>query len=60
MEIRKPREYQTLRLFGTLGFMTLLLVLLMKVVLFAPHSEDKTRMPTQQIENQSALKNSDK
>lgn len=47
MEHRKPREYQTIRLFATLGFLTLLFVLLFKVVLFAPHEEDKIRMPAQ-------------
>lgn len=48
MEHRKPREYQTMRLFATLGFLTLLFVLLFKVVLFAPHDEEKVRVPAQQ------------
>ena len=48
MELRKPREYQTMRLFATLGFLTLLFVLLFKVVLFAPHDEEKVRVPAQQ------------
>ncbi len=48
MDIRKPREYQTLRLFATLGFLTLLLVLLFKVVLFGPFPDDKFRLPAQQ------------
>lgn len=47
----KPREYQTIRLFATLGFLTLLTVLLFKVVLFGPSAEDKSRQPAQhQIE----------
>jgi len=48
MALRKPREYQTIRLFATLGFLTLLLVLLFKVVLFGPVSDDKNRLPAQQ------------
>ncbi len=50
MENRDQREHQTVRLFATLGFLTLLLVLLFKVVLFAPPSEDKYRVPAQQTE----------
>lgn len=47
----KPREYQTIRLFATLGLLTLLVVLLFKVVLFGPLAEDKSRTPAQyQIE----------
>ena len=46
----KPREHQTIRLFATLGFLTLLIVLLFKVVLFAPNLDDKTRVPAQQSE----------
>lgn len=48
MELRKLREYQTARLFATLGFLTLLLVLLFKVVLFGPSSDDKHRLPAQE------------
>lgn len=48
MELRKLREYQTARLFATLGFLTLLLVLLFKVVLFGPTSDDKNRLPAQE------------
>lgn len=44
----KPREYQTIRLFATLGFLTLLLVLVFKVVLFGPPTEEKNRLPAQQ------------
>ena len=48
MEQSKQREYQTVRLFATLGFLTLLIVLLFKVVLFAPHEADKIRTPAVQ------------
>ena len=48
MDISKAREYQTIRLFATLGFLTLLLVLLFKVVLFGPFPEEKLRAPAQQ------------
>jgi hypothetical protein len=49
---RKPREYQTIRLFATLGFLTLLIVLLFKVVLFGPPVDDRSRLPAQnQIES---------
>lgn len=47
MELRKPREYQTIGLFATLGFLTLLLVLLFKVVLFGPSPDEKSRTPAQ-------------
>ncbi len=47
----KPREYQTIRLFATLGLLTLMIVLLLKVVLFGPPAEEKNRAPAQnQIE----------
>ncbi len=36
MELEKPKEYQTIRLFATLGLLTLMVVLILKVVLFAP------------------------
>lgn len=58
MELRKQREYQTVRLFATLGFLTLLIVLLFKVVLFAPHEADKNRIPaTQQLEQPTLTTN---
>lgn len=41
----KVKEYQTLGLFATLGVLTLLAVLLFKVVLFAPVSNDSVRIP---------------
>jgi len=56
MELRKPREYQTLRLFATLGGLTLLLVLLFKLVLFGPAQDEKSRVPAQQTEIQNSEK----
>ncbi len=50
MEEKKAREYQTMRLFATLAFLTLLTVLLFKVVLFGPQDQDKVRLPAQQPE----------
>lgn len=55
MELKKVREYQTIRLFATLGFLTLLVVLLFKVVLFAPHQEEKFRVPAQQSDMKSTV-----
>lgn len=52
MELKKPGEYQTIRLFATLGFLTLLLVLLLKVVLFGPGPDEKSRAPAQQLQSQ--------
>ena len=50
MEQKKAREYQTARLFATLAFLTVLIVLLFKVVLFGPQSDDKNRLPAQQTD----------
>jgi hypothetical protein len=47
MEEKKAKEYQTLRLFATLAFLTLLFVLIFKVVLFGPQESDKIRIPAQ-------------
>jgi len=47
MQLRHHKEYQTIRLFAILGLMTALVVLLFKVVLFAPQSFDPTRQPAQ-------------
>lgn len=38
MEIKRPKEYQTIRLFAILGLLTLMTVLLFKVVLFVPQN----------------------
>lgn len=45
MEIKGPKEYQTARLFAILGLLTLMIVLLFKVVLFAPQNEESFRRP---------------
>lgn len=47
MRIRHHKEYQTIRLFAILGLMTALVVLLFKVVLFAPQAFDPARQPAQ-------------
>lgn len=46
MEV-KNKEYQTLRLFATLGILTVIAVLLFRVVLFGPHLEDRLRKPAE-------------
>lgn len=46
MELKKPNEYQTIRLFAILGLLTLMLVLLFRVVLFAPQSYEAGRQPS--------------
>ena len=43
----KNKEYQTLRLFATLGILTLIAVLLLRVVLFGPRLEDRVRTPAE-------------
>ena len=43
------KEYQTLRLFATLGILTIIAVLLLKVVLFGPRLEDHARTPAEMI-----------
>ncbi len=50
MEQQKAKEYQTARLFATLAFLTVLIVLLFKVVLFEPQNQEKLRLPAQQVE----------
>ncbi len=45
MKESKARELQTIRLFATLGLLTLLVVLIFKVVLFAPQEPDHSRLP---------------
>ncbi len=47
MEIKRPKEYQTIRLFAILGLLTLVTVLLFKVVLFAPQTMESNRIPAQ-------------
>lgn len=50
MRVQKPKEYQIIRLFATLGALTLLLVLLFKVVLFAPPRSENLRLPAENTE----------
>lgn len=47
MRVQRPKEYQIIRLFATLGVLTLLLVLLFKVVLFAPPRNENLRLPAE-------------
>lgn len=47
MEIKRPKEYQTIRLFAILGLLTLMTVLLFKVVLFVPQNKDMNRLPAE-------------
>ena len=47
MEIKRPKEYQTIRLFAILGLLTLMTVLLFKVVLFVPQNTDAIRLPAE-------------
>jgi len=59
MNDNRTREFQTIRLFATLGLLTLLVVLMLRVVLFAPHDEDKGRSPAQIVlpmDNQNLFK----
>jgi hypothetical protein len=49
MNLEKPKEYQTIRLFAILGGLTLLLVLLFKVVLFAPQDHEQLRQPAESV-----------
>ena len=45
--ISKNKEYQTVRLFATLGVLTIIAVLLFKVVLFGPSATDLLRLPAE-------------
>lgn len=47
MELRKPKEFQTIRLFAVLGMLTLITVLLFKMVLLAPQKVELNRIPAQ-------------
>ena len=47
MEIKRPKELQTIRLFAILGLLTLMTVLLFKVVLFVPQNTDAIRLPAE-------------
>jgi hypothetical protein len=60
MQLKQHKEYQTIRLFAILGLMTALVVLLFKVVLFAPQSYEANRQPAQNtIQTQVPAKPSD-
>lgn len=61
MELKQAKEYQTIRLFAILGLMTLMIVLLFKVVLFAPPAADTLRLPAHNVDappylNQDVIK----
>ena len=43
----KNKEYQTARLFATLGILTIIAVLLFKVVLFGPTQMQPIRIPAE-------------
>lgn len=49
MQLKQHKEYQTIRLFAILAAMTVLVVLLFRVVLFAPQTYDNSRQPAQNI-----------
>ena len=52
----KNKEYQTVRLFATLGALTLIAVLLFKVVLFRPTHTLPVRIPAEIIGQQNKAK----
>ncbi len=52
----KTKEYQTLRLFATLGALTIIAVLLFRVVLFGSFFEDKARQPAELSSQPDILK----
>ncbi len=47
LKLAKIKEYQTVRLFATLGVLTLIAVLLFKVVLFGPTHKAAVRVPAE-------------
>ena len=49
MQLKEHREYQTIRLFAILALMTAMVVLLFKVVLFAPPTFEQSRQPAQNL-----------
>ena len=57
MEISKPKEYQTIRLFAILGLLTLMTVLLFKVVLFVPQNTEIIRLPADSIPKRPEVPN---
>ena len=57
MELKRPKEYQTIRLFAILGLLTMMAVLLFRVVLFAPQSRDMSRIPAETPSRMSDVTN---
>ena len=57
MELKRPKEYQTIRLFAILGLLTMMAVLLFRVVLFAPQSMDMSRIPAETPSRMSDVPN---
>lgn len=55
MQLKQHKEYQTIRLFAILAAMTVLVVLLFKVVLFAPQTYETSRQPAQNITGSESL-----
>jgi hypothetical protein len=55
MQLKQHKEYQTIRLFAILAAMTALVVLLFKVVLFAPQPYEASRQPAQSITSSETL-----
>lgn len=55
MQLKQHKEYQTIRLFAILAAMTALVVLLFKVVLFAPQPYEASRQPAQNITSSESL-----
>ena len=58
MQLKQHKEYQTIRLFAILAAMTVLVVLLFKVVLFAPQPYENARQPAQNITGTESLNSS--
>lgn len=52
----KNKEYQTVRLFATLGTLTLIAVLLFKVVLFGPTHTLPARIPAETVGQPNKVK----
>ena len=49
MKLQNHKEFQTIRLFAILAIMTVMVVLLFKVVLFAPQNQESVRLPAQNV-----------
>lgn len=55
--LRKPKEYQIVGIFAILGLLTMMLVLLFNVVLFAPQKAE-VRNPAYESDTQNKMPNS--